>query len=117
MVTANVCQECVTASPASTAWTAQKVGDLSNLRADLCHKCTHKDWQGKAHNPLVHARVKEETRLYTEEIVYLVVLEETGITKSRARQCNGENLRMRRKVEHNIDNHEKKKGFVYSGYK
>lgn len=46
----------------------------SNLRADLCHKCTHKEWQGKAYNPLLHARVKEETRLCTEEKLCSVVL-------------------------------------------
>lgn len=57
----------------------------SNLCADLCHMCTHRDWQGKAYNPLTHARVREETRLCTEEIVCSVVLEEAGITKSRAR--------------------------------
>lgn len=74
METANVCQECVIASLASTAWTAQKVGDLSNLRADLCHKYTHKDWQGEAYNPLVHAAVKEDTRLCTEEILCSVGL-------------------------------------------
>lgn len=84
METANVCQECVTASPASTAWTARKVGDLPIYVLTSVTSVHTTTGRGKLTIPLVHAGAKKETRLCAEEIVCSVVLEETWITKSRA---------------------------------
>lgn len=112
METVNVCQECVTASPASMAWTARKVGDLPIYVLTSVIR-VHRNWQGKAYNPRIHAGVKEETRLCTEEIVCSVVLEEVGITKSRVwmvkRRKHKIQKEMRHKVDQNIDDHKKKK--------
>lgn len=97
----------------------------SNLHADLCHKCTHGDWQGKASNPLVHARVKEETRICIEKIVCSVVFirgcdnkDWRKTVKSRKHEGREE---LRHKVERSINKHKRKKEvsicFVDLGYK